>query len=187
MRDDEGRTIKYEECEYVEELYTALNQGMLNYAKRHLRGASEEDVVQEVFCAALKKVGMVKSSPNPVGWLYQALKYEILTEIRRSVRGRELKDKLSFQYCGMSYEDMGDSLLKWDVRRMAGRCGIRQDDIELFLMHHLDGYKYEALAQAGGMPLATCKSKIHRAKKSLACFYAQWTDTYLNGQVKAVS
>jgi len=55
-----------------------------------------EDILQETFCTAIRRIDDLKRHPNPVGWLYTTAKYIVLAESRK----RSKRDK---DYC---YEDM---------------------------------------------------------------------------------
>ena len=64
------------DLEYIEGLYREMYTLMFYYAKKILlKEALAEEAVQETFVTACQRLDSLKSSPNPQGWIMNALKH----------------------------------------------------------------------------------------------------------------
>ena len=149
---------KAKEC--LDELYRGMFTNLLLIADSKLRDYHlSEDVVQDTFVAAEKHIEKLMSSPNPAGWLCNALKYKIKHEVRSIKRFRMLQEKLEQERLtmGTSYSE---SL--YSVEEI-----ISEDDYSLLSNIYIDGYAIKEVANMLGISYETCKKRVQRAKEKI--------------------
>lgn len=79
--------MNQEQLDFLDSLYRKSYNALYSYAASRLNDSQRaEDVVMQTFTAAIKKVNKLMKSPNPEGWLMDALKKEILHEMRSLAR-----------------------------------------------------------------------------------------------------
>ena len=151
------------EEQFIEELFFREWSKLVRYAKIQLRrygpntidheGRAEE-IVQEVFYTAYKKAEEVKTSENPVGWLYTTLTYKVkeaLREDRRWLKGLSLIPMDEEVLSQADAFELGDIIPKEGY---------------LLLKHlYLDGYTYHELCDKYGCTKSCLAMRIHRIKK----------------------
>lgn len=76
-----------EQSEFLESLYRENYPLIVNYAYLSLRDSDRaNDIAQQTFAVACRKIQQLISSPNPVGWLINTVKYLTLNEERKQRR-----------------------------------------------------------------------------------------------------
>jgi RNA polymerase sigma-70 factor (ECF subfamily) len=136
------------------------------------------DVAQEVFLSAYRNLEGFRGESSLSTWLLRIAANRCLNRIRqRTARAaREVthgetegKDDVPFQPPGKE-EDRPDRMAE---TRETGRileaaiARLDEDSRMLVLLSDVEGFSYEELAGAVGIPLGTVKSKLHRARMAL--------------------
>jgi RNA polymerase sigma-70 factor (ECF subfamily) len=136
------------------------------------------DVAQEVFLSAYRNLDGFRGEASLSTWLLRIAANRCLNRIRqRAARAaREVMpgdpegtDDLPFQPPGKE-EDRPDRMAE---TRETGRileaaiARLDEDSRMLVLLSDVEGFSYEELAEAAGIPLGTVKSKLHRARMAL--------------------
>lgn len=118
-----------------------------------------EDAVQEVFLKALRFQDSFFSSPNPVGWLFLALR----NVIRRYYSDRAILEKYLEKYShtiDAYYEDEGSVELEYT--RI-----LEDDDLRLLIEIYCQGNSYDRAAEKRGISAGACKMRVKRAKEKM--------------------
>ena len=123
-----------------------------------------QDVLQEIFCIAMRRAVELKEHPNPVAWLYLTAKYVILSECRK-------KRKRDLNYC---YEDMEEQIR--DPYAEAVLKSTEEDTIKSILSEseyniidlvYNKGYKNREAAEELGIKESTLRVKLLRIRNKI--------------------
>jgi RNA polymerase sigma-70 factor, ECF subfamily len=124
-----------------------------------------EEVTQDVFVRAWEKLGSFRGDSAFSTWLHRLAVNEVLA--RRRSEGR--RDKRIV---------LAEDLTVYEVPRASGSEGNRLD-LEaamatlsdaartVFVMHDVEGYTHEEIAEMTGRAEGTSKTLLHRARKAL--------------------
>jgi RNA polymerase sigma-70 factor (ECF subfamily) len=152
-----------EQSESIEQLYLEMFNMLLSYARASLEEESlAEEAVQETFQIACWKPEQLLGSPNPKGWLVNALKYTI-SDIKRS---RETTRQLLFTYLTMQTSKLAISENTISLEVMYGSLA-DTEEFKLLKEMAIDGMSYLEMATARGISVNACKKRIQRAREKL--------------------
>jgi len=153
-----------------EELYKAHAARLYSLAFRMLGNAADaEDLLQEIFLSAHRKLESFRGEAALGTWLYRLAMNQILDYVRsRAGRAGQLTDGL---------EDAG-TLPDAGGHRLADRA-IDRIDLEralaelpdgcraAFLLHDVEGLEHKEIGQVLGIAEGTSKSQVHKARLKL--------------------
>jgi RNA polymerase sigma-70 factor (ECF subfamily) len=157
------------DLEYIEGLYREMYTLMFYYAKKILlKEALAEEAVQETFVTACQRLDSLKSSPNPQGWIMNALKH-VTNKIKET---RNMHSR---------YFLLGDSTLSVVADPKAHHPDpallydglISQEDYYLLSRIGVDGYSILELADELDISLAACRKRIQRARERFRAQYGR--------------
>ncbi|MGE3803962.1 MAG: RNA polymerase sigma factor [Gemmataceae bacterium] len=118
------------------------------------------DVVQEAFLDAYRGLkGFAGERFYP--WFYTILRHRCLKLIDRRRRQRAI----SIDVCDPGVQCVPDDGAGSQVREAL--AALEPDDRELLTLRHLDGLKYQELAERLSVPLGTVMSRLFRARQRL--------------------
>lgn len=152
--------------ELVDSLYRKYVKKLVERAMRS--GCSPdyaEDVVQEVFRAAVVNAEELYASPNRVGWLMRTLRNKIGDNFRAMKYAQRLKEHMEKQSADV-YEDPLDPK---DLYKGL----VSDEELDLLIRFYVRGYPIRVIAESLGISYETCKKRIQRAK---AHFYHAYRD-----------
>jgi DNA-directed RNA polymerase specialized sigma24 family protein len=87
--------ISTRKAKFYEEIIESTRRAMLDFARAHMKDASHaEDVVQDACFAAWKKIDILMLSPNPGGWLMNALKNCMRRHYEKAAAERTIAEAL---------------------------------------------------------------------------------------------
>ena len=127
--------------------------------------AKAEELTQDVFVRAWQRLGSFKGKSAFSTWLHRLAVNVVLGE-RRSEGIRVARvfgtDDLSIYETGGKVPDPGDRM---DLERAIAKLppGARS----VFVLHDVEGYKHEEIAEMHGSAVGTCKAQLHRARRLL--------------------
>lgn len=144
-----------EGSEFIAQLYQEQYKKMVQYATALLGDVSLAEVaVQETFAVAIQKNDYFQNSANPVGWLFNSLKYAVM-QVRRD-------RQQVIMHC-ISLEDAPELA--------APQVSINELDIggnpDLLLLSrvYVEGCPLKELAAELNITVPATKMRINRAKK----------------------
>ena len=146
---------------WVKELYIELSPKLFRIAKRRLEDEDEaQNAVQDTFADLIKKIETVRDHPNPEGWLVNAFKIFIARALddqkKRSEREIALPEL---------YEPAGGGPAYVPHLRDILPSGLTPREKDLLVWHFEMDLDYKEISRRLGIPVLTCRTQMHRAKK----------------------
>ncbi len=125
-----------------------------------------EDVAQEAFLVALKRLEDCRNPEKFGGWFLTIVRNRARNLLRRERlrRGEELTPEISPGPGGPA-EDF--KRLEIRERLEEGLKGLSEVRREVLLLHDLEGWKHREIAERLGIPDGTIRSHLHFARKHL--------------------
>ncbi len=159
-----------------EELYKAHAPRLYSLACRMLGNASDaEDLLQEIFLAAHRKLDTFRGESALGTWLYRLAANQCLDFLRsRAARTSHVTDALDD---GRAVPDAaGPGLAERTVTRMDLDRALAQlpDGCRAaFVLHDVEGFEHREVAEALGIAEGTSKSQVHKARLRLRALLAR--------------
>lgn len=161
--------MNHAETQWLHALYLTHAEPLYRLARARLGDPHEaQDLVQAVFLAAGQKAATLQTHPNPLGWLLQALQYELSHTFSKRARraGREVPlDTLPPGQAAAPGPSLG--LAEVLPTQLSPR------DREILLLYYEEGLSYQEMADRLGIPLSTCGTRLARAKAHCKTYLTQ--------------
>ncbi len=143
----------------LETLYRELGPALLSYLRRRLADRhAAEDLLQETFLQAARRLERVSQAVSPRAWLYTIARRVAATGLRRRRRTEPLPDDVAA-------ETPADDPRLTQVRAaIAELPGTVRETLELRLRCELT---YEEIAAVLSIPVGTVRSRLHLALQRL--------------------
>lgn len=129
-------------------------------------GNGIEDIVQETFVEAYRKIAYLRTHPNIPGWLRVTAKNKIM-----KWEEKQKKYSLDFDYVLKNMESGGKGRLADDFKMVEAYCTVRKilSDEELDILRHYYEYGYTSQEMATRLGITeTCfKVRILRMKQKI--------------------
>lgn len=153
-----------------EELYQAHAGRLFSVACRILGNPSDaEDVLQEIFLSAHRKLDGFRGDSALGTWLYRLATNQCLDYLRsRGARMNQVTDTLDDAPVAAGPAGRGlaeQTVTKMDLERALTRLpdGCRA----AFVLHDVEGLEHREVAEALGIAEGTSKSQVHKARQRL--------------------
>jgi RNA polymerase sigma-70 factor, ECF subfamily len=153
-----------------EELYRAHAGRLFSVACRLLGNpADAEDLLQEIFMAAHRKLDTFRGEAALGTWLYRLATNLCLDHLRsRSGRSSQLTDSIEDEVGLFDAATSGladQTVTKMDLERALARLpeGCRA----AFVLHDIEGLEHREVADVLGIAEGTSKSQVHKARTKL--------------------
>jgi RNA polymerase sigma-70 factor (ECF subfamily) len=136
--------------------------------------AAVEDVVQQAFVAAYRKLDQYQTGTGFMSWIATIARYEALNERRRWLNERSFKrrylDELRIEHAaGESHNELWDSTDQAMLGRLHGCIdALRDRAAEVVRAHYFDLVPNEDIAQRHGRNPAWVRLVLHRARLAIA-------------------
>lgn len=159
-----------------EELYR-LHAGRLYSVALRLVGnaADAEDLLQEIFLAAHRKLDTFRGESALGTWLYRLATNLCLDHLRsRSGRSRQVTDALDDEAGLLDTSSVTlaeQTVTRMDLERALARLpeGCRA----AFVLHDIEGLEHREVAEVLGVAEGTSKSQVHKARLKLRVLLAE--------------
>lgn len=164
------------ESEAFEELYQRYSGRLFGLACRMAASKSDaEDLLQEIFLLAYRKLSTFKGESALSTWLYRLAMNQCLDH-RRSRAGRNASatDSLDTQpgaERALGHHAPGDMMpTRLDLERAIATLpdGCR----EVFLLHDVEGLEHREIGDILGIAEGTSKSQVHKARLRIRAYLA---------------
>jgi RNA polymerase sigma-70 factor, ECF subfamily len=145
----------------VEQHYASLYR----YAYR-LSGyaADAEDLTQEAFCQAQRKLGQLRDWDKAKAWLFSILRNAYL----HRVRGQKHAVVVSLDGVGDVPERLPESLPEVDPEQLQKALSELPEGFRTpIVLYYFEDFSYRAIAEQMDLPLGTVMSRLARAKAHL--------------------
>ena len=157
-----------------EDLYRTHGGRLYAVAYRMLGHADDaEDMLQEVFLTAFRKIASYRGDSSLGTWLYRLGVNVCLDRLRSKARRNELRtDALEADDPPLQHGDRGLSVvhrldLERAIRDLPDGCRAA------FLLHDVEGFEHREIASLLGIAEGTSKSQVHKARRRLRSALAQ--------------
>lgn len=140
-----------------------------------------EDLAQEVFIKAFRRLETYDPSRKFSSWLFKIAHNTTIDHLRRHApetvplersgdRDEEHRGGLAAVLADDSLEDPSAAAERKDMARSLERAiaRLRPDYREVVVLFYVEGASYQEICEATGLPLGTVKTNLHRARKELA-------------------
>ena len=152
-----------EQCKRIEAFYLDMYDLLLIYARNSLDNESlAEEAIQETFRIVCTKPEDLLSSPNPKGWIVNALKYTI----QNMKRSRDKANALLTQYLASNSGGGGVSEDRISLEVTYENVA-HSEEFQLIKEMAVEGKSHLEMAQSRGISVAACKKRVQRAKEYL--------------------
>jgi RNA polymerase sigma-70 factor, ECF subfamily len=126
------------------------------------------DIVQETFIAAVRHIGSLREEAKFGGWLFGIAHQKCVQEWRKQNRAAAFKDEMA--EVPPNLDDGPDELLirqeqEEDFMRLLNQLPVPQRSV--LLLHFVEDFALEQIAEITATPLGTVKSRLHYAKSAL--------------------
>jgi RNA polymerase sigma-70 factor (ECF subfamily) len=156
-----------------EELYRAHAGRIFNLVSRMVGSTHDaEDLLQEVFLHAHRKLGSFRGDSSLGTWLYrlavnQCLDFLRGRQARMSRTTDSLDDEGSFEPAA-AMPAVPTAISRLDLERAIARLpdGCRT----AFVLHDVEGFEHNEVARMLGVSEGTSKSQVHKARMKLRAF-----------------
>jgi RNA polymerase sigma-70 factor (ECF subfamily) len=152
----------------LETLYHRFKTPIFNLARRYTGSrTAAEDVLQDVFVAAFTHMGDVKEVAKFPGWLFRVAVNTSLAHVRSAkVRGGP---HVPIQDVEAFLAAPADACAAADARRPIEQAmDVLPPKLKtVFLLHDVEGFKHEEIANMLGCTVGTSKSNLFKARMKL--------------------
>lgn len=122
-----------------------------------------EDAAQEVFIQLWRKIGNFKGDSKFSTWLHTVTSNITISYLRKQrgwwQRMFNIEDTEAMHHAAQQSTDLGD--LEGYIARLPERARV------VFVLHAIEGYRHEDIANITGMAVGSSKAQFHRAKQLL--------------------
>jgi RNA polymerase sigma-70 factor (ECF subfamily) len=157
-----------------------FEDSLMRYVTNYVRGdeVAAEDLVQETFLVAWRKLHQIQGPRHLRPWLYQVARYKAINHLRRrGPKGRPLRSLERLEAGSHEIPDPREDPLRralraepgnpWvaALRRAIARLGRRHAAV--VRLHYLRGLRTREVAELLGLTQTTVKMRLLRARKNL--------------------
>jgi RNA polymerase sigma-70 factor (ECF subfamily) len=154
-----------------EELYRLYQRLVYGLCLRMTQNVAEaEDITQDVFILLHRKVGSFRGESLFTTWLHRLTVNQVLMRFRKSrSRREEALEDCDAQDFTVGFAHAGPNRLQLIDRMALDRAleklppGYRA----AFILHDVEGYEHEEVAELLGCAVGTSKSQLHKARAKL--------------------
>lgn len=144
---------------HLETLYKQHGPGLLAFLQRRFgRGQAAEDLLQETFLQALRRMDRLGRAVSPRAWLFGIARHLALTAVRRRRVFSPLPDSLA------APEPVDDARLDRMRQAIARLPDGQREPLELRLRDELT---YDEIAEVLEIPVGTVRSRLHYSVRRL--------------------
>jgi RNA polymerase sigma-70 factor, ECF subfamily len=126
------------------------------------------DIVQETFIAAVRHIGSLREEAKFGGWLFGIAHQKCVQSWRQQNRAAAMREEIA-----ESPPDLDDGPDQWLIRReqeeefmsLLNELPVAQRSV--LLLHFIEDFSLEQIAEITATPLGTVKSRLHYAKRGL--------------------
>ena len=170
---DLAMRVKAGDAAAFEALYQQHASRLYNLASRMSSGADAEDLLQDIFLLAYRKVGSYRGESSLGTWLYRLAMNHCLDVLRsRQARMGQQTDSLD---ADEAYEPAAAPALgavsRIDLDRAIGR--LPHACRAAFLLHDVEGFGHQEVGAILGISEGTSKSQVHKARLRIRTYLTQ--------------
>jgi RNA polymerase sigma-70 factor (ECF subfamily) len=164
--DDLVRRAQAGEVDAFEAMYRAHATAVLALCRRMVRDdADARDLVQDVFVRAWERLTSFRGQSAFATWLHRLAVNVVLERLRSSRRdaGRHVADDDEAVFG--SHSAAGDLETRMDLE--TALASLPQGARTVFVLHDMEGYSHDEIAQMTGIAAGTARAQLWRARRAL--------------------
>ena len=123
------------------------------------------ELTQDVFVRTWEMIGSFRGDSAFSSWLHRLTVNLVLSDFRttkrRTARVMGTNDLEAFDKSDEAIEPGGAIDLEDAISKLPPRARLT------FVLHDIEGYRHEEIAEHMGLAIGTCKAQLHRARKLL--------------------
>jgi len=124
-----------------------------------------EDYTQETFLRTFNNLSGFEGRSSLATWIHSITVSVVLSGLRKVKRLRQRETALDDITMNTTSGKSSDPALKLRLHRAID--GLSDDLRLMVVMHDIEGYRYEEIAETVGIPTGTVKSRLFRAREAL--------------------
>ena len=149
---------------WFDTLYLNNSEKMFSVADRILNDAeAAKDIVHATFTTLLSKGKDMMDHPNPVGWLYTAMRYHMGNELQKRVRSME-------ELYDPQETDFGQSDT-YEIFEELFPVGLTDDEKIILRLYFVEGRSYGEIGEYLGKTESACRTRLCRARANFKKFW----------------
>ena len=149
-----------------EELYRAHAPRLFGLACRMVGRTEAEDLLQDIFLTAHRKLALYKGESSLGTWLFRLATNQCLDYLRsRGARLSQLTDTLDDGPVSVGAGTMRSAVDRLDLER--GLATLPPGCRTVFVLHDVEGLEHGEVAAVLGIAEGTSKSQVHKARRRL--------------------
>ena len=155
----------------------SLQSNLLNFADMLTSNRDDAyDLLQDTTLKALDNEEKFVDNTNFKGWVFTIMRNIFINNYRRTVRSATVIDQTEDLYHLNISQDSGLTAPEGSVSVTEITAAIRSfsDEYRIPFTMHVQGYKYNEIADKMDLPLGTVKSRIFFARKRLQTLFADY-------------
>jgi RNA polymerase sigma-70 factor (ECF subfamily) len=126
------------------------------------------DIVQETFIAAVRHIGSLREEAKFGGWLFGIAHQKCIQLWRKKSRAEVLRDEIAESPADL--EDSPDEMLirqeqEAEFMKLLNQLPVPQRSV--LLLHFVEDFSLQQIAEITATPVGTVKSRLHYAKRAL--------------------
>ncbi|MEX1063929.1 MAG: RNA polymerase sigma factor [Candidatus Paceibacterota bacterium] len=159
------------ELKQFEEIVNQYQADLINFHYRFVGNRFEaEDLAQETFIKAYRKMYTLKEQGKLKSWLYSIARNTVIDFFRKNKNRAIMLDSVVLENVAeTTVFDFQDRIANAEVSRELERCIeqlVREDRAIIKLLYY-EGFSYKEISEMLGINQNTLKSRLHRARKVL--------------------
>jgi len=159
------------QLEKIEELVSDYQREIINFHFRFVGNRFDaEDLAQETFIKAYKKLDSLKNLEKARSWLYSIARNTLIDFFRKHKnKDISLSDALLENIAGGTGVDYQNQAVNSEISRELDRCIDRlvKEDRAIVRLLYYEGFSYKEITELLHINENTLKSRLHRARKVL--------------------
>ncbi len=149
-----------------EELYRAHSPRLFGLACRLVGRTEAEDLLQDIFLTAHRKLGLYKGESSLGTWLFRLATNQCLDYLRsRGARFAQMTETFDDEPASLGMGTMRSAVDRLDLERALATLppGCRS----VFVLHDVEGLEHREIGDLLGISDGTSKSQLHKARMRL--------------------
>ena len=155
----------------IEELVNNHQGEIINFHFRFVGNRFDaEDLAQETFIKAYKKLDTLKNPEKAKSWLYSIAKNTVMDFFRKNKnKDIALSDAFLENVAGAATADYQNQAINNEISRGLDRCidKLMKEDRAIIKLLYYEGFSYKEITELLHINENTLKSRLHRARKVL--------------------
>lgn len=160
-----------EKLQKIEELVNQYQREMVSFHFRFTGNRQDaEDLAQETFVKAYKKIGTLKEQGKEKSWLYAIARNTAVDFFRKNKnKAIALEDTILENVAVATAADFQEGMIEVEVARELQKYvdKLVNEDRAIVKLLYYEGFSYKEIAELLRINENTLKSRLHRARKVL--------------------